>query len=262
MDPDAGWQMANQSTKIAEGWVCKGTEWEEVNFKHLTRLFLDAPVIPTNTPTYFKRQFSGFVWYLKTLTYGIATSSKSKELRHKRIKEHLSSINLIPHVPFYEPSGKPIKSPPSALKTCPAIGGQRQTMTNHLLYLESVSVSRRHWGICLHLLLYVRMTSCHFWLAGGPLSVMIYWFSSLLLLAWLLVLSLAAVVSPLIIARRKGGANSCSRQSGKNKSKRGRAEKRRRVDGTTELHFPVDSSPVMKNFSRVLELVAICYSCR
>lgn len=104
-------------------------------------------------------------------------------MRHKRIKEHLSNINLIPHVPFYEPSGKPIKSPPSALKTCPAIGGQRQTMTNHLLYLESVSVSRRHWGICLHLLLYVRMTSCHFWLAAGPLSVMIYWFSSLLL--WL-----------------------------------------------------------------------------
>lgn len=58
-------QMANQSTKIAQRWVCKGTEWEEVNLKHLTRLFLDAPVIPTNAPTYFKRQFSGFVWYLK-----------------------------------------------------------------------------------------------------------------------------------------------------------------------------------------------------
>lgn len=56
-------------------------------------------------------------------------------------------------------------------------------MKNHLLYLEPVSVSSRNYGICLDLLLYVSMTSCHFRLAGGPLSVMIYWFSSLLL--WL-----------------------------------------------------------------------------
>lgn len=68
---------------------------------------------------------------------------------------------------------------------------------------------------CLHLILHVRMTSCHFSLAGGPLSLMIYWFSSLLLLcplSWLFIFLLIAVVLPLIIAWREGGANSCSQQ--------------------------------------------------
>lgn len=54
-------------------------------------------------------------------------------------------------------------------------------MINHLLNLESVSDCWRHRGICLYLIFHVWMTGCHLELAGGPLSLMIYWFCSLLL---------------------------------------------------------------------------------
>lgn len=42
----------------------------------------------------------------------------------------------------------------------------------------SLSLSTKETEICLHRLLYAGMTRSHFRLAGGPLSVMIYWFPS------------------------------------------------------------------------------------
>lgn len=88
-----------------------------------------------------------------------------------------------------------------------------QPMINHLLHLESVPVSWTRRGICLHLCLSVQMTRCHFRLAGGPLSVMIYWFLSPL--SWLDDFEVSH--SLLFHSRcrclgRMGGDNSCSQQ--------------------------------------------------
>lgn len=58
------------------------------------------------------------------------------------------------------------------------------------------------------------MTRCHFRLAGGPLSMMIYWFSSLLL--WLVAVVLPSSSSP----GEMTGTNSCSRQRGKIKDRK------------------------------------------
>lgn len=138
-------------------------------------------------------------------------------------------------------------------------------MNNHLLYLEPVSVSSRNYGICLDLLLYVSMTSCHFRLAGGPLSVMIYWFSSLLLWLDFSFSSSLLLFSPHHRLERRWGEQLQPARSFKKKPKNQKEpEKERKVGGWAgRRSFPlltacctVDSSSLKKNlFEKSFQLL-------
>lgn len=94
----------------------------------------------------------------------------------------------------------------------------------------------RHWGVCLHLLLYVRMTSCHFRLAGGPLSVMIYWFSSLLLWLDFLFCSSLLLFSAHHRLERRWGEQLQPAKRRKKQPQRD-PETERNVDGKEEFHI-------------------------
>lgn len=108
-----------------------------------------------------------------------------QELENKWIKRHLHSgcSNIISHVLLYEPweSQSNLLLP---LWKSPWRSEARGSQWQIISCIWSLSPSPKDTeGFVSIFSFYVGMTRCHFGLAGGPLSMMIYWFFFLLL--WL-----------------------------------------------------------------------------